>query len=77
MFKECSLPRTVDRAQRPTSKMNMFLKRQVADAEFRGLARGSPVLNATKQKMSRETVTRRDAERRDMVTGHTANLASI
>ena len=75
--RECSLPRTVDRAQRPTSKMNMFLKRQVADAEFRGLARGSPVLNATKQKMSRETVTRRDAERRDMVTGHTANLASI
>ena len=51
--RECSLPRTADRAQRPTSKMNTFLKRQVSDAEFCGLPGGSPALNATKQKMGR------------------------
>ena len=57
--------------------MNTFTKWQPADAELHGLAGGSPAINATKQKMDQETVTRRDAERREMVTGHTANLAPI
>ena len=75
--RECSLPCTANRAQRPTLKMNTFLKRQFADAEFRGLPGGSPALNASKQKMSRETVARRDAERIDMAVRHTANLAAV
>jgi len=58
-------------------KMNMFLKRQIADAEFRGLPGGSPAINATKQKMSKKTVTLRDVERRGMAIVHTANLAAI
>ena len=68
---------TVDRAQRPTLKMNTFMKWQAADAELHGLPGGSSALNATKKKMSRENVTRRDAERRDIVMGHTANLATM
>jgi hypothetical protein len=46
-------------------------------ALYRGLPRGSSALNATKKKMSRETVARRDAERRDVAIGYTANLATI
>jgi hypothetical protein len=57
--------------------MNTFLKRQVADAEFRGIAIGSSAINASKQKMSQETVSRRDAKIRDMVKWFTANLAAI
>ena len=57
--------------------MNTFTKWQPTDAMLHGLAGGSPAINATKQKMDQETVTRRDAERREMVTGHTANLAPI
>jgi hypothetical protein len=69
--RECSLPRTADRAQRPTLKMNTFTIQQAADAEFRGKTRGKTerqqtALNAVKNGMSRETVTRRDAERRGM-----------
>ena len=75
--RECSLPRTADHAQRPMSKTNKFLKQQDADAEFCGLPRGSPALNASKQKMSQETVARRDAERRDLVVWHTANLSAV
>ena len=51
--------------------------RQVADAEFRGIAIGSSAINASKQKMSRETVSQRDAEIRDMAKWFTANLAVI
>ena len=42
--RESSLPRTADRA---------FLKRQFADAEFRGLTGGSTALNDSWQKMGR------------------------
>ena len=42
------------RAQWPTLKINTFTIRQAADAELHVLPRGSPVVNASKQKMSKK-----------------------
>ena len=70
--RECSLPSTADRAQRPTSIMNTFTRWHNADAELHGIVKGTSAFNATKKKKGRETVTWRDAKRRDLVTGHTA-----
>ena len=50
--RECSLPRTADRAQRPTLKMNTFTIRQAADAEFCGKTERQTALNAIKNGMS-------------------------
>jgi hypothetical protein len=59
------------------SKINTFTNRQVADAELHVLPRGSPAINASKQKMRPKNVRRRDAERRGRAKSHTANLAAI
>ena len=50
--RECSLPRTADRAQRPTLKMNTLTIRQAADAEFCGKTERQTALNAIKNGMS-------------------------
>jgi hypothetical protein len=59
------------------SKINTFTNRQVADAELHDLPRGSPAINASKQKMRPKNVRQRDAERRGREKSHTANLAAI
>ena len=78
--RECSLARIVQSASERTfwpPEPNTFSMRRPVDAELHGLPRGSPAINASKQKMSQETVTRRDVKIRDMAKGFTVNLAAI